>query len=68
MHLTVSNYLSLTHINPSFEKETDSKQDNTLRVPPEGYDSVTGDTGTSIVFMVYDVSYAYPDYLVTYTM
>jgi len=33
---------------------------------PEDYDSVSGETGNSVVYMVYENNHAYPDYLITY--
>ena len=52
-----------THIMPN---------DNTLKFPPnkpngERFDTVTGDTGGSKVYIVYENMRAYPEYLVTYT-
>ncbi len=49
----------------------DMPSDNTLIHPPlaldgQMYDSVTGDTNGSKVYMVYSNSKAYPEYLITY--
>jgi hypothetical protein len=54
--------------------------DSSLRIPPEKpqtsstlgfanerYDSVTGQTGGSIVYIIYTNGHAYPSYLITYT-
>jgi hypothetical protein len=34
--------------------------------PPDGYDTVSGTTGNSVVFMVYENGRAYPEHLITY--
>lgn len=50
-----------------------SHSDKTLRMPPtkpggkERYDSVSGHTGDSDVYMTYDNARAYPAYLITYS-
>jgi hypothetical protein len=54
--------------------------DATLRKPPlkpsssnsslgfnEEYDSVSGETGNSVVYMIYENGRAYPEYLITYS-
>jgi hypothetical protein len=41
--------------------------DNTIIKPADGCDSVSGETGSSKVYMVYENGRAYPEYLVTYT-
>jgi len=41
---------------------------NAIIKPPEGFDSVSGETGNSVVYMVYENGHAYPEYLVTYTV
>jgi hypothetical protein len=52
-------------------------QDSSLRTPPqkdkpnplgfaEAYDSVSGDTGGSKVYMVYENGRVYPEYLITF--
>jgi len=44
--------------------ELASKAD--LIKPPEGYDSVTGQTNGSVVYIVYENGRAYPEHLITY--
>jgi hypothetical protein len=39
---------------------------NTHVKPPDGYDTVSGTTGDSVVFMVYENGRAYPEHLITY--
>lgn len=48
-------------------KSKDLAPDRTLRKPPAEYDTVTGTTNGSRVYVVYDHEKAYPAYLITYT-
>lgn len=53
-------------------EEVHLQSDSTLRMPPDKpdgrrYDTVTGTTGGSKVYIVYENGRAYPEYLVTYT-
>jgi len=38
-----------------------------LRKPADGYDSVSGETNGSVVYMVYENGRAYPEFLITYS-
>jgi hypothetical protein len=49
-----------------FDKQDISSDPNIIK-PADGYDSVSGETGNSIVYMVYENGRAYPEYLVTYS-
>ena len=50
-----------------FDNKGDTPSDGSIIKPPDGYDSVSGETGSSLVYMVYENGRAYPEYLVTYT-
>jgi hypothetical protein len=39
---------------------------SSLIKPPSGYDSVSGNTNNSDVFIVYDLDQAYPAYFITF--
>jgi len=42
--------------------------DPKLIKPPDGFDSVTGETYGSEVYITYENGRAYPEYLITYTV
>ena len=44
-----------------------SVSDGTLKMPPDGFDTVNGNSMDSRVYIVYDHEKAYPAYLITYT-
>lgn len=53
-------------------EEIHMQSDRSLRFPPDRpdgrrYDTVTGTTGGSKVYIVYENGRAYPEYMVTYT-
>ena len=50
-----------------FDVKEDIPSDSSIIKPSDGYDSVSGETGNSIVYMMYENGRAYPEYLVTYT-
>jgi len=42
--------------------------DKSIIKPADGYDSVSGETNFSVVYMVYENGRAYPEYLITYSV
>jgi hypothetical protein len=48
--------------------DTGSNNNNSLKEPPAGYDSVKGHTNGSDVYMVYENSRTYPHFVVNYTL
>ena len=76
-HVHASGYREMFLVKLLVGESYDSAPDSSLRMPPKmrvkrgelqtRYDTVTGMTGGSRVYMAYDNQKAYPAYLITYT-
>lgn len=63
-HTKNEKQMFLCLVNVGYFKEL--KSNGSIKKPPEGYDSIKGNTGGSDVFILYENGKCYPKYLITY--
>jgi len=63
-----ANFFQMFYARVCIGKAHKCDSNNAIIKPPEGFDSVEGLTGNSVVHMLYTFGRAYPEFLITYTL